>query len=180
MVGIGGRRILPRAGLQSGFLLRTCQQMRLALRMFQRLRLDIQHKTHKRLISVLSENKWRKGNHQQALFPAFGYLLADGHLLRESGARKPVIMRNIGSRHIHILRIFHCYRIDRILIIPLQRQRIYELRQYGVHLHLLRGKVEESLCRSRQRHQHQHCHETKVLPYSTLIHIFFHIFFIYT
>ena len=27
MVGIGGRRILPRAGLQSGFLLRTFQQI---------------------------------------------------------------------------------------------------------------------------------------------------------
>ena len=173
MVGIGGRRILPAAGLQSGFLLRTCQQIRLALRTFQRLRLDIQHEAHQRLISVLPEDERRKGNYQQALFPAFGYLLADGHLLRESSARKSVIMRNIGSRHIHILRIFHCYRIDRILIITLQRQRIYELRQYGVHLHLLRGKVEESLCSSRQRHQHQHCHDTEVLPYSTLIHILF-------
>ena len=92
MVGIGGRSILSAAGLQSGFLLRTCQQMRLALRMLQRLRLDIQHEAHQRLISVRPENKRRKGNHQQALFPAFRYLLADGHLLRESGARKSVIM----------------------------------------------------------------------------------------
>ena len=138
----------------------------------QGLRLDIEHKAHQRLISVLPKEERRKRNHQDSLLAAFHHLLVYHHLTRQNGTGKMIIMRNIISRHIDIFRIFQLYGINGILIITLQGIGIDELRQDRVYLHFIRSEVKELLCRNGQ------CHEEKAQPYPpypkslTHIHIF--------
>ena len=150
----------------------TTQQASLDLGTLQGAGFHVQHEARQNLITIVSEYQRRESNNQQALLTAFSNLLADRHLFRKRCSREAVIVYNIGSRHIHILRIFHLYRINRVLISSLQGEGIHKLRQHRIYLHFLRGEVKEFLCRSRHCHRHEAQPKSEDLPNLISVHIF--------
>ena len=154
------------------FIICTTQQASLELGTLQGAGFHVQHEARQNLITIVSEYQRRESNNQQTLLTAFSNLLADSHLLRERSSREAVIVYNIGSRHIHILRIFHLYRINRVLISSLQGIRIHKLRQHRIHLHFLRGEVKEFLCRCGHCHRHEAQPKSEDFQNLISVHIF--------
>ena len=157
-----------------GISIITCTTLQASLELgtLQGAGFHVQHEARQNLITIVSEYQRRESNNQQTLLTAFSNLLVDSHLLRERSSREAVIVYNIGSRHIHILRIFHLYRINRVLISSLQGEGIHKLRQHRIYLHFLRGEVKEFLCRSRHCHRHEAQPKSEDFQNLISVHIF--------